>query len=172
MTDHVLTEGDLELRPLELVDAAQWLAGEDDEQIRWFEAAGPAELSDVEAFIRRCRESWKTMGDHRYWAIRRIDSPEIVGGIDLRKLDNDAVNVSYVVFPKYRHQGIAFRASAMVLNYAGVEMGAKVAVFKMLPENVRSRSVAIRLGAEFSGEVPSNGGATFQVFKLGILRGK
>jgi RimJ/RimL family protein N-acetyltransferase len=165
-----LIDGDLDLRPLAVDDATEWLAGEDDEQIRWFEAPRPAQLSDVEAFISNCRESWRTMCDHRHWAIRRVDAPEIVGGIDLRKLDSDEVNVSYVVFPRFRHQGIAFRASELVLNYAVVKMAAKVAVFKMLPENVHSRSVAIGLGAEFSGEEPSNAGATFQVFKLRIER--
>jgi len=168
---HTLTDGGLELRPLEEGDAAEWLAGEDDEQIRWFEAPRRADLSDVEAFISRCRESWETMDDHRHWAIRWVDAPEIMGGVDLRRLGNDEVNVSYVVFPQFRRQGIAFHASALVLNYAWENMGAKVAVFKMLPDNVQSRGVAIRLGAEFSGEEPSNAGAMFQVFKLGLPRG-
>ena len=171
MKTNTLTDGDLELRPLEVDDAAEWLAGENDEQIRWFEAPRPALLSDVEAFILRCRESWQTMGDHRYWAIRRVGAPEMVGGVNLRKLDNDEVNVSYVVFPRFRHQGIAFRASALVVNYAVVKMGAQAVVFKMLPENVHSRSVTIRLGAKFSGEEPSNAGATFQVLKLDLRRG-
>jgi RimJ/RimL family protein N-acetyltransferase len=165
---HTLTDGNIELRPLDAEDAAEWLAGEDDEQIRWFEAPRRANLSDVNEFISRCRDSWKTMGDHRHWAIRWVDSPEILGGVDLRRLGNDEVNVSYVVFPQFRQKGIASRASALVLNYAVVKMDAKVAIFKMLPENVHSRSVATRFGAEFFGEEPSDAGTTYQVFKLNL----
>lgn len=167
-----LTDGDLELRPLELDDTAEWLAGEDDEQIRWFEAPRPARVSDVEAFIRDCQESWQKLGDHRHWAIRWADRPDILGGIDLRRLDNDEVNLSYLVFPNFRGQGIAFRASELVMNYAAANMGARVAVFKMLTDNVHSRSVAICLGARFSGEEPSNAGAIFHVFKLDLQLGR
>jgi RimJ/RimL family protein N-acetyltransferase len=166
---HTLTDSEIQLRPIEIDDAAEWLAGEDDEQIRWFEAPHGATLSDVQRFISDCRRSWEAMGDHRYWTIRRINSPEILGGIDLRRLNGDEVNVSYVVFPQYRRQGVALRASALVVNYAAVNLGAKTAVFKMLPANVHSRSVAVRLGAEYFGEEPSDAGATFQVFKLALF---
>jgi RimJ/RimL family protein N-acetyltransferase len=167
---HVITDFDIELRPIEMDDAAEWLAGEDVEQIRWFEAPRAATLSDVERFISACRRSWEILGDHRYWTIRKVDSSQILGGIDLRLLNGEEVNVSYVVFPQHRRQGIAFRAAALVLNYAVVKMGAKTAVFKMLTENVHSRSVATRLGAEYFGEEPSDAGATFQVYKLSLLR--
>ena len=58
MSDCVLTDGVVVLKPLARDDASEWLAGEDDEQLRWFEAPRPAELSDVEEFISSCQESW------------------------------------------------------------------------------------------------------------------
>lgn len=63
MSDHVLTDGVVVLTPLAPDDAPEWLAGEDEEQLRWFEAPRPALLSDFEEFISSCQESWRT--NHR-----------------------------------------------------------------------------------------------------------
>jgi hypothetical protein len=35
------------LRPLDLRDAEEWLAGEDDEQLRWFDSPRSSTLADV-----------------------------------------------------------------------------------------------------------------------------
>jgi len=168
---NALTDGALALRPLHMSDAEEWLAGEDEEQRRWFEAPRPGELSDVEAFIARTIESWELRGEHRYWAIRRVNRNEIVGGIDLRSLGDDDVNVSYVVFPEFRRHGIAAQAVSVVLSYAATDLGAHRALFKMLPGNRASERVAIGAGATYLGEEPSNAGATFKVFELRLLPG-
>jgi RimJ/RimL family protein N-acetyltransferase len=106
------------------------------------------------------------MGDHRHWGIRRAEFGPLVGGVDLRILDESEVNLSYVIFPVYRRQGFARQASLIALNYAAKSMGAKFAVIKMLPANVTSKSLALSLGAVHTGEVPSDAGNTFEVFKL------
>jgi hypothetical protein len=69
MPEHSLTDGVVMLRPLATNDAPAWLAEEDKEQRRWFEAPRPSRLSDVEQFIADCQESWRTMGDHRHWGV-------------------------------------------------------------------------------------------------------
>ena len=165
---HSLTDGVLILDPLSAIDAPEWLAGEDEEQRRWFEAPRPAQLSDVEEFIASCQESWRTMGDHRHWGIRRVDSPFLLGGVDLRDIGNDQVNLSYVVFPQFRRNGVARRASQLALNYASTSMGAKSAIIKMLLGNVSSHDLALNLGAHYLREEPSNAGGTFQVFRLDL----
>ena len=149
MSDCVLTDGVVVLKPLARDDASEWLAGEDDEQLRWFEAPRPAELSDVEEFISSCQESWRTMGNHRHWGIRRTDSQLLLGGVDLRAIGRDEVNLSYLVFPQYRRQGIARRASLLALEYAATAMGAKTVIIKMLPGNVSSNNLALELGAYY-----------------------
>jgi RimJ/RimL family protein N-acetyltransferase len=153
---------------LALGDAREWLAGEDEEQLRWFEAPRPAELTDVEQFIVSCQDSWRQSASHRHWGICNSESGPLLGGVDLRILDENEVNLSYLVFPLYRRRGIARQASLMALNYAATSLGAKFAVLKMLPGNVASRSLAVSLGADYVGETPSDAGETFDVFKLSL----
>jgi len=166
VTNHTLTDGVLVLDPLSAEDAPEWLEGEDEEQRRWFEAPRPAQLSDVEDFIVSCQESWRTMGDHRHWGIRRVDSTLLLGGVDLRAIGHDEVNLSYVVFPEFRRNGVARRASRLALNYASTSMGAKTAIIKMLVGNVSSLNLALSLGARYQREEPSDAGGTFQVLSL------
>ena len=168
MVGETLSDGVLLLEPLVVDDAEEWLAGEDEEQWRWFEAPRPAQLLDVQNFIVSCQESWRIMGDHRHWGIRRLGTEFLLGGVDLRVLGNDEVNISYVVFPQYRRQGIARRALRLALNYAVTSMGARTVVIKMLQENVNSKNLALSLGAIYTGEEPSDAGKTFEVFKMNL----
>jgi RimJ/RimL family protein N-acetyltransferase len=168
VADHTLTDGVLMLEPLAEDDAPEWLAGEDEEQLRWFEASRPAQLSDVQQFITSCQESWRSLGSHRHWGIRRVDSSVLLGGVDLRALENERVNLSYVVFPPFRRQGVARRASLLALTYASTSMGASSAVIKMLPGNVSSRNLTLGLGAHYLREEPSDGGGSFQVFGVDL----
>jgi RimJ/RimL family protein N-acetyltransferase len=166
MFGETLTDGVVVLEPLVADDAEKWLAGEDEEQLRWFEAPRAAELSDVQRFIISCQNSWRTMGDHRHWGIRRSESAVLVGGVDLRVLGDGEVNLSYVVFPQFRRQGIARRASLLALNYATKSLGSRCAVIKMLPGNVSSKNLARSLGAHYTGDEPSDAGRMFEVFML------
>lgn len=165
LTDSVLT-----LAPLVMSDASEWLAGEDDEQIRWFESPRGAVISDVERFIGECEASWRSDGDLRQWAIRATGSKPILGGVEVRRLGNDEVNLSYVVFLPHRRQGVARRASILVLRYAVDVLGATTAVIKMLPGNESSLRLAVSLGATYVGTAPSDAGATFVVYKVALQR--
>lgn len=168
--EHSLTDGVVNLNPLVENDATEWLAGEDEEQRRWFEAPRPARLIDIQRFVSECQESWRTMGSHRHWGIRNVGSDPLVGGVDLRELGNDEVNLSYLVFPAFRRRGFAFRASQLALEYARTTMGAKNAVIKVLSGNEPSRNLAIALGALYVGDEPSESGATFRVYRLSLQR--
>jgi RimJ/RimL family protein N-acetyltransferase len=163
-----LTDGVLLLKPLVTTDAQEWLEGEDEEQLRWFEAPRPARLSDVQNFIASCQASWRISGDHRHWGIRRVGSESLLGGVDVRVLSSEVVNLSYLVFPQFRRQGVARGASRLVLNYAALSMGAKTGVIKMLPENVNSKYLASSLGAVRAGKEPSDAGKTFEVFNVSL----
>lgn len=156
------------LRPLVMADAEEWLAGEDEEQMRWFEFPRPAEPKDVQRFINETTESWRALGNHRHRAIRRVSSNAILSGVDLRVIDGTTVNLSYVVFPPFRRQGIAKSASLMALKYGSEEMRARVAIIKMLPENEASVRFARSLGAQWIRQEPSDAGATFDVYELAI----
>lgn len=166
--EHMLTDGVVVLQPLATVDAAEWLAGEDDEQVRWFEFPRRSLLSDVQRFIDESQTSWRSGGDHRHWAIRWVESAPIVGGIDLRRLGDDEVNLSCVVFAPHRRQGVAGRASLLALRYAAKVLGATTALIKLLPGNVPSRRLAEGLGATLIGTAPSDAGATHLVYRVAL----
>lgn len=156
------------LRPLTLGDVHEWLAGEDDEQIRWFEFPRPASRDDVIAAIERWQESWRSGGPVRHWAVCQRSSNWIAGGVEVRDLGDGEVNLSYVVFPEFRRTGVAMRAARLALCYAAAELEARVAVIKILKGNIPSIGVAQRLGAVPSGTAPSDADGTFLVFRLAL----
>ena len=92
-----MTDGVVMLRPLATNDAPAWLAGEDEEQRRWFEAPRPSQLHDVQRFIAECQTSWRMMGSLRHWGIWSLEPDVLVGGVELRSLESDEVNLSYLV---------------------------------------------------------------------------
>jgi RimJ/RimL family protein N-acetyltransferase len=154
------------LRVLELDDADEWLAGEDDEQIRWFEFPRPATRDDVVSAIERWRASWQSEGPVRQWAVCERATGAIAGGVEVRDLGDRTVNLSYVVFPAFRRRGVATRASRLALAHAARELGARTAVIKVLAGNAASHAVARRLGATRRGSAASEHGSTFIVYEL------
>ena len=98
--------------------------------------------------------------------IGRVDSPLLLGGVDLRAPENEQLNLSYVVFPQFRRNGTAQKACELALNYASNSMGARIALIKMLVGNVSSLNLALNLGAHYLREEPLDAGGTFQV--LGV----
>jgi RimJ/RimL family protein N-acetyltransferase len=159
------------LRPLDLVDVDEWMAGEDDEQIRWFEFPGSATRQNVIDAIQKWMYSWRTSGPVRHWAVREPTTDRILGGVEVRDLGGGEVNLSYVVFPWARRRGIATRAAELALAYAVKEMGARTAIIKVLQGNEASLGVAFRLGAVESGTEPSGGGGVFIVLRRDLVAG-
>ncbi len=83
----VVLEGEaVRLRPLSLADVDEWMAGEDDEQIRWFEFPRPARREDVVRAIERWQESWISGGPVRQWAVCERSTGQIAGGVEVRDL--------------------------------------------------------------------------------------
>jgi len=164
----VLTGESIRLVPVVLGEAEEWLAGEDQEQVRWFDAPRTAELPDVIRAIDQWQASWREMGPIRHWGIRPLDSMVILGGVELRAVgDGDrSVNLSYLVFPDFRRRGIAVQASRLALDYAVREMGATHALIKMARDNEISVAVARRLGAIPVGSEPVDSERSFLVTRL------
>jgi RimJ/RimL family protein N-acetyltransferase len=161
-----LSDGIVSLRPVTLDEADEWLAGEDDEQIRWFESARPARRADVVAAIDRWTESWYLGGPVRHWGIRNTSSDRLMGGVEVRDLDDGVFNLSYVVFPTFRRRGVATAASRLAIDAARTTLGAHTVRIKILEGNTASLGVAHRLGATEIGQEPSDAGGTFAVFQI------
>jgi RimJ/RimL family protein N-acetyltransferase len=156
------------LRGLSMDDVDAWLAGEDDEQLRWFEFPGPATRARVERAIAAWQESWVQSGAVRQWGVCTRPANELAGGVEIRDLGDGRVNLSYVIFPPYRRRGLATRASRLALEYAERVVGASSAVIKILDGNEASLGVARNLGAEMIGREPSDAGGRFIVFRLSL----
>ncbi len=145
------------LRPPRIEDAAQHLAGDDVEQVRWL-SGQPATLDSVRAWIERelaARAAGEPLWDYAIW-LRATG--ELVGNIEakadqaLAGIGPGDVNLAYVVFPAWRRQGLAARAVALVCH-ALAETGFDRAVIRTDPPNVASIGVALREGFVSTGLV-------------------
>lgn len=167
----MVIDGDtLQLRPPTAADAREWLTGEDDEVVRWFEFPRRSTQEDVERAIECWNESWRLDGPDRCWAICDRATGAIMGGVALRRLDQHDVNLSYWVSAAWRRRGIARRAAELALGYAATAMHASRAVIKVLDGNVASLAVAKHLDARLVGTTPSDAGGTFLVFHRALVR--
>jgi hypothetical protein len=63
-----LTDGVIFLRPLAAEDAADHLAGEDEEMVKWV-SGGRSMPATVETFIRNSQENWCSGGPRRVLAL-------------------------------------------------------------------------------------------------------
>ena len=145
-----LTAGDVMLRALEVSDAAAWLAGEDDEQLRWFEMPA-ATLDDVTRAIERWQASWQEAGPVQQWGIWVDGGGALAGGVQLRVRDDRRANLSYVVFPAHRRQGVATAAVMLAAAWGLEHLDIDAVVAIVNEDNVASRGVATAAGFELDG---------------------
>ena len=132
------------LRVLTLDDAGAWKAGEDDEQRRWFEMPGPAPMANVIRAIEQWRSGWAEDGDVRHWGVWREE--ELAGGVEIRARQDARANVSYIVFPSWRRQGVASRAVRLASTWAFANLGVDAVVAVVHPDNLASQGVAMAAG--------------------------
>lgn len=137
------------LRALEPSDAAAWKAGEDPEQIRWFEAPGPAPMENIVAAIRGWQAGWEEDGPVRQWGIW-VDG-RLAGGVELRVRRDEKANASYVVFPHARGRGLASSALRLAAQWAFRHLGVPAVVAVIDERNAPSRKVATRAGFILDG---------------------
>ena len=145
----VLSGDGFVLKMLELSDAPAWKAGEDPEQIRWFEAPGPAPMENVVQAITRWRAGWDDDGPLRHWGIW-VDG-QLAGGVELRLREDGKANISYVVFPFARRQGVASKAARLAADWAFSGLAASAVVAVVDEANTASRRVAERAGFRLEG---------------------
>ncbi|HEV8491957.1 MAG TPA: GNAT family protein [Candidatus Angelobacter sp.] len=148
-----LTDGIIFLRPLTVEDAAEHLAGEDEEMTRWV-SGGRSTLSNVEAFIRSNQESWRSGGPRRTFGIFDCASHRLTGFIEVnlaRHVNPGEVNVSYGIFPQWRRNGLAMRAIDLMDQYLRTATKASRIVLRIFPGNTASLKLAEKAGFTFHG---------------------
>ena len=137
------------LRVLELADAEAWKAGEDPEQIRWFEAPGQAPLENVVNAIERWRLGWAKEGPVRQWGI--WVEGQLAGGVELRQREDGKVNISYLVFPPFRGRGLGRKVTRLAAEWAFEHLPATAVVAIVDEANTASRRVAEEAGFKLEG---------------------
>ena len=145
----VLTGDGFALRALEVSDADAWKRGEDPDQIRWFEAPGPARMEDVAAAIERWRAGWDSNGAVRHWGIWR--DGDLDGGVELRVRDDGKANVSYLVFPSARGRRLGSAAVRLATRWALDDLAVLAVVAVIDERNAASRATATRAGFALEG---------------------
>ncbi|GAA3576236.1 hypothetical protein GCM10022235_52560 [Kribbella ginsengisoli] len=147
MTWPVLTGPRVTLKVLTMADVDAWMAGDDEEQQRWFEAPGPAPRENVVRHVEQSRNSWATSGSKRHWAIWLDDI--LAGGIDIANRGSGDAYLSYVVFPPSRRQGVATESIPLVTTWAFTTWPITRAVAIIDELNTASRATAERTGFHF-----------------------
>lgn len=148
-----LTDGVIFLRPLNAEDAADHLAGEDEEMAKWL-SGGRSTPAAVDAFIRNNQESWRNGGPRRAFGVFNCASNRLIGFIEVnlaRIVEPGQVNVSYGVFRQWRRQGVALRAINLMDEYLRTATEARQMVLRIVPENIASLKLAEKAGFIFCG---------------------
>jgi GNAT superfamily N-acetyltransferase len=112
--------------------------------------------------------AWGAVGAVRNFGIWLGETGDLVGNVEAHDVGHERVNISYVVFPAWRRQGIATRAVQLVSAYAAKHMGARTAEFKVLPDNEASLAVARRTGARCLGLTHGDPGMDYVLFLLDL----
>jgi RimJ/RimL family protein N-acetyltransferase len=151
-----LTDGVVFLDQHTLADVDAHWAGEDEEMARRFEwYPKRSTLDQVRAAIVGWRESWRTGGFRRTFAVRDAATRVLVGGCEVRLGENGVAQMSYWVFPPHRRRGVAVRATNLACEHAFAAWGVRRMELEIAPDNAASRGVARRAG--FAEEVRSPG---------------
>jgi RimJ/RimL family protein N-acetyltransferase len=148
-----LTDGVIFLRPHTPEDAADHLAGEDDDMAKWLNG-GHSTPATVETFIQKSQESWRTGGPRRPFGIFDCTSQQLIGFVEANLASlavPGQVNLSYGVFQKWRGKGIALRAIDLIEGYLQCATEARQIVLRIPPENVASLRVAEKGGFTLVG---------------------
>lgn len=143
----VLSDGVVTVDCLRLADAhAQW-AGEDDEHARrfgWYPQRST--LESIRTFVADGQRQWRHRGPRRTLAIRLAHTRTLVGGCETRVQPDGNAEVSWWIFPEFRHEGLATRGVRLMLEYFRTSERVSTFVALIEPDNHASRGVARNTG--------------------------
>lgn len=142
----ILTDGVVTLDCYQLADVEAHLAGDDIENQKWLNDSRASSIETVTRAICNWRHDWQTDAPRRTWAIRDPSSRTLLGGCELRMLDDAVGELSYWVSPQHRGHGYAARAVQLVVAHAFSQLGIERAEIRYEVDNAASRGVARRAG--------------------------
>jgi RimJ/RimL family protein N-acetyltransferase len=146
----------LVLRPLEADDAPALLGlYADPEVVRFMRPALAGEAEERQNIERHRRDHYERYGFGLLGAIHR-GSGRFAGRLGLLRSrigGREETEVSYLLAPEYRGQGLATEGVQSLLNLARTRLGLSRIVAVIHPENVASMRVAERCGLEYAHSV-------------------
>lgn len=150
------TDSTITLRPLSHDDAADQLAGEDAELVRWLygDESTPA---TVHRYITRSRECWAAGGPTFTFGIRTLRENALVGTIEVQ-LDKEFLaagqaNIAYGLYPKWRGKGLATRAVRLAVTFLRRNTDVVEVLILTSIRNPASAAVAARAGFRRAGQL-------------------
>jgi RimJ/RimL family protein N-acetyltransferase len=160
-----LTDGVVMLDEHRLEDAADDLAGEDNEIRRRFDGGRPTTLAEAKDAIRRYQARRVAGWPEVSYALRLPDGT-LIGGIEIRRPSAEGADIGYWVFPTFRGHGYARRALELLCEAAAREIDGLVEISAHIePDNVASLRTAEAVGFRRAGEVTENA-----VLRLRLVR--
>jgi RimJ/RimL family protein N-acetyltransferase len=128
-----LDDGVVQLRPLTVADAAEHLAGQDDELARWL-GATPRTAQGTLTWLSRCEDCWRLGGPVFAFGVRSMGSQPplgsesllgtepLLGTVEMRLggagVGPGQADIRYGLFPQARGRGVAVRACRLGCDFA------------------------------------------------------
>ena len=144
----------LRIRELTEADAPAMVRLYQDPTTIRFMGPAPASLGEEFENIRAHRERYYTGRGYGLWGVTLRETNALIGRCGLLDATIDGrpqVELSYLVQPHFRRQGLAAEAARAVLDFAARSLGLQRVVAVIQPTNVASRHVAERLGMRCEG---------------------
>ena len=160
-----LTDGVIRLDAHRLEDAADDLAGEDEEIRRRFDGRRPSTVAEAEDTIRRYNARRAAGGPEVTYALR-LPSGTLIGGAEIRRPTAQQADVGYWVFPAFRGRGYARRALVLLCPAAFDSIEDLVEISAHIePDNAASLQTAAAAGFREAGSVVENGVARLRFIR-------
>ncbi|MBT2532429.1 GNAT family N-acetyltransferase [Arthrobacter sp. ISL-48] len=155
-----ISDGVIVLRPLRVEDAADHLAGEDADLVRWLNG-GPGTTESVRRYVEHIQHMWEKGGPIFTFAIRLRAEDTLVGTIDVQ-LNQDAfrsgqANLAYGLYPDWRGRGFATRAVSLAVEFLRPDATVYSALIRVEPANASSAAVAVRAGFTLASRAAETG---------------
>jgi pimeloyl-ACP methyl ester carboxylesterase/RimJ/RimL family protein N-acetyltransferase len=152
-----LSDGVVRLDAHGAEDAAQMVAGEDEEIGRRFDGGRPTSLARADAFIRQYIARRAAGGPEVTYALRAPDGI-LMGGAEIRRPEAERVEVGYWVFPAFRGQRYARRALILLCQAAIDHIDGLAEISAQIePDNPASLRTARAAGFSQAETVVENG---------------
>ncbi|WP_280397315.1 GNAT family N-acetyltransferase [Nocardia carnea] len=146
----LISDGVIGLRPIEVADAAAYLAARDREPVR--RTSGPGTPNMVAEF-ERCAAEWAANGPRKTFAVVDVATHTLAGVVDVTLepefLAKRQADIGYDIHASWRARGVVGRAIVLACRYLARHDLADEAVLRLDPADTAALALAHRLGFHY-----------------------